>query len=94
LLLLILRPKLLKASISSLNPPHFLSPAVVAVVLVIWVKADGGVISGRVVELNVIFISLSPGCFEVDNEVVFGSFGVSVEIDVLKQLSTDLESSE
>jgi hypothetical protein len=94
LLLLILRPKLLKASITSLNPPSFLAPAVITVLLVIWVKADSSVVSGRVVKLSIAIITPAPGSFEVDNEVVFGSFGVSVEVDVFKQLYAAFESSK
>ena len=72
-LLLILRPKLLKASISSLNPTSFLCPAVIAVVFVIWMETDSGVISGRVVELSEVIISLALGSSKVDNEIVFRS---------------------
>jgi hypothetical protein len=94
LLLLILRPKLLEASISSLNPASFLCPAVVAIVFVIWIEADSSVISGRVVKLSEVIISLALGGSKVNNKMVLRSFSVSVEVDVLKRLSAVFKRSK
>jgi hypothetical protein len=94
LLLLILRPKLLEASISSLNPASFLCPAVVAIVFVIWMEADSGVISGRVVKLSEVIISLALGGSKVNNKIVLRSFSVSVKVNVLKRLSAVFKRSK
>jgi hypothetical protein len=84
LLLLILCPKLLEASISSLNPASFLCLAVVAVVFVMKIEADSSVISRQVVKLSKVIISLALGSSKVDNKIVLRSLSVSVKVDVLK----------
>jgi hypothetical protein len=57
-------------------------------------EADSGVISGRVVKLSEVIISLALGSSKVNNKIVLRSFSVSVEVDVLKRLSAVFKRSE
>ena len=57
-------------------------------------ETDSGVISGRVVELSEVIISLALGSSKVDNEMVFRSFSVGVKVNVLKRLSAIFKRSE
>lgn len=45
-------------------------------------EADSGVVRGRVVELLVVCVTLTPGQFDVNREVIFRSFVVGVVVNV------------
>ena len=51
----------MKPSISGSEPFWLVSPAVLAVVLVVWMEADGGVVGRRVIELVVVLVGLTLG---------------------------------
>ena len=80
---LVLSPKLPKSSIINIKPTSFISPAVVAVVLIVWMETDSRVVGRRVIKLGVILIGLTPRGSEVDRKVVFRSFSVGVVINML-----------
>ena len=54
-------PESLKPSISGSEPLWLVGPAVLAVVLIVWMEADGGVVGGRVIKFVVILVCLAPG---------------------------------
>jgi hypothetical protein len=54
-------PESLKPSIGGSEPLWLVGPAVLAVVLVVWMEADGGVVGGRVIKLVIILARLAPG---------------------------------
>ena len=75
------RPEPLEASIGGVEPLSFVRPTIIAVVLVVWMEADGSVVSRRVVKLVVVFVSFAPHRAQVDSKVIFGSLCVNVEVD-------------
>jgi hypothetical protein len=69
-------------SVSNVEPANFVTPPVIVAELVKRVEAHGSVVHRGSIELNVVLVGLAPGRFEIDHEVTFGGFRVSVEVDV------------
>jgi hypothetical protein len=75
-------PELLQGSLVRFNPPLLVSPTVLAIAFVSQMEASGGVVYWGLVELEVVAVTLDPGGFEVDREVVLRRFMVGIEVDV------------
>jgi hypothetical protein len=54
-------PEPLEIGLGSIQPLRLVRPAIIAIVFVVRIEADSGVVSGRVVELSVVVVSLRLG---------------------------------
>jgi hypothetical protein len=54
-------PESLKPSVCGSEPVWLVGPALIVVILIVWMKADDGVIIGGVIELVVVVECLTPG---------------------------------
>ncbi|XP_014550149.1 hypothetical protein COCVIDRAFT_21313 [Bipolaris victoriae FI3] len=67
--------------------------SIVTVVLVVWMEADSGVVSWRVVKLAVVAICLTPSSAQVDVDMVLRRVSV-VEVDLLVWARTGFERAK
>ena len=61
MLRLVRLPESLNTGVSDSKPLWLVRPAILAVVLVVWMEADSSVIGGRVAELVVVIVCLTLG---------------------------------
>jgi hypothetical protein len=63
----------LEIGLSSIQPLRLVHLAIIAIVFVVRVEANSGVVSGRVVEVSVVVVGLRLGSPYVNDKVIFRS---------------------